>query len=73
MEKINEVMLTVWYTLKNGRGEVLVDFNSRGFEDEVIALAVAIRKDERLRSVVLQALDFLITPEFQEFFATQGI
>ena len=71
--RVADVKILIDYIDNGTYGDAKVEIESQCFEDEVIAFAFAVAKDDHLRTLVTESLCFLMSPEFRAMAQSQGL
>lgn len=73
MENVGAVKIEIEYNPGKSNGSLRVNIDSQEFIDTMIAFTFALHRDDRLRILVKQSLDFLVSAEFKEIIQSGGL
>lgn len=73
MENVNAVKIEIEFDPGKQSGALRVNLDHKEFVDLLIVFTAALHRDERLRVLVKQSINFLVSDEFKEVIQKGGL
>ena len=73
MENVNAVKIEIEFTPDKENGSLRINLDHKEFVDLLIVFTAALHRDERLRVLVKQSINFLVSDEFRGIIQKGGL